>query len=98
MRKVMVALPAWISRDEAQAEVVRDLRARALLKVELYRSKMQPFEAKYGMTLARFRQHAEKGSQENCAAWDDFLEWEAAHAAHREWKKRYSELRRCKDT
>lgn len=94
MRKVSVALPEWIGREEAQAEVVRDLCMRALLKVEVYRSKMKPFEAKYRTTFARFRQRVEKGATEDCSAWDDLLEWEAAHSAHREWTKRYRELRR----
>jgi len=84
MRRVTVALPAWIGREEAQAEVVRDLCTRALLKVELYRSKTKPFEAKYRATFARFRRHVEKGRREDCAVWNDLLQWEAAYTAHRE--------------
>jgi hypothetical protein len=93
MRRVTVALPTWIGTEEAQAEVVRDLCTRALLKVELYRSKMKPFEAKYRTTFARFRRRVEQSRREDCAAWDDLLEWEAAYTAHREWTKRYRELR-----
>ena len=34
MRKITVTLPTWIGKEEAQEEVLRDLRARALLKRE----------------------------------------------------------------
>ena len=46
MKKVTIALPSWISKDEAQDVVIRDLRAHALLKLEFYRSKMKPFETR----------------------------------------------------
>ena len=94
MRRVTVALPTWIGKEEAQQEVVRDLRARALLKTEYYRSKMKLFEAKYGATFARFQRRVEKATEEDPAAWDDLIEWEAYHRAHQEWKKRHAELRR----
>ncbi len=55
MRKVTVTLPGWIGTEEAQEEVVRNLRAHALLKMEFYRSKMKLFEAKYGTTFTRFQ-------------------------------------------
>ena len=60
MKKVTIALPSWLGQDEAQAMVVRDLRAHALLKLEFYRSKMKPFEAKYATTFPRFRRRVEK--------------------------------------
>jgi len=77
MRKVTVTLPAWIGKEEAQEEVVRDLRARALLKMEFYRSKMKPFEAKYATTFPRFQRRVEKSRKEDLTAWDDLIEWEA---------------------
>ncbi len=93
MRKVAVALPTWISREEAQEEVVRDLRARALLKMEFYRSKMKPFEAKYATTFLRFQRRVKKSPKEDFAAWDDLIEWEAYYRSYQEWKKRHAELR-----
>ena len=93
MRKVTVALPTWIGKEEAQGEVVRDLRARALLKLEFYRSKMKLFEAKYATTFSRFQRRVEKASQEDPAAWDDLIEWEAYYRSYQEWKKRHAELR-----
>jgi hypothetical protein len=93
MRKVTVTLPAWIGKDEAQEEVVRDLRARALLKMEFYRSKMRPFAVKYGTTFPRFQRRVEKNSKEDFAAWDDLIEWEAYYQGYQEWKKRHAELR-----
>ena len=94
MRNVTVALPEWIGRDEAQREVVRDLRARALVKVEFYRSKLKLFEAKYKTTFPRFRRRVDHAAREDLAAWDDMIELEAYHRAYQEWKKRHAELRR----
>ena len=82
MRKVTVALPSWIGKEEAQEEVVRDLRARALLKMEFYRSKMKPFEAKYATTFFRFQRRVEKSLKEDFAAWDDLIEWEAYYRGY----------------
>ena len=93
MRKVTVALPSWIGKEEAQQEVVRDLRARTLLKMEFYRSKMKLFEAKYATTFARFQRRVERASLEDPAAWDDLIEWEAHHRGYQEWKRRHAELR-----
>jgi hypothetical protein len=98
MKKVTIALPSWLGQGEAQAMVVRDLRAHALLKLEFYRSKMKPFEAKYATTFPRFRRRVEKATQEDFAAWDDLIEWEAYYRSHQEWKKRYAELRQWSDT
>lgn len=94
MRKVTVTLPGWIGTEEAQEEVVRNLRAHALLKMEFYHSKMKPFEAKYGTTFTRFQRRVTKSSQEDFTAWDDLMEWEACYRAYQEWKKRHTELRR----
>jgi hypothetical protein len=93
MRKVTVALPTWVGKEEAQKEVVRDLRARALLKMEFYRSRMKPFETKYGATFPRFQRRVEKSSKEDFAAWDDPIEWEAHYRSYQEWKKHHAELR-----
>jgi hypothetical protein len=98
MKKVTITLPSWISKDEAQDVVVRDLRAHALLKLEFYRSKMKPFEAKYATTFPRFQRRVEKAPQEDFTAWDDLIEWEAYYRGYHEWKKRYAELRQWSGT
>src|SRR5438874_12204503 len=98
MKKVTITLPSWIAQDEAQDMVVRDLRAHALLKLEFYRSKMKPFEAKYTTTFLQFQQRVEKGAEEAFAAWDDLIEWEACYRSCQEWKKRYAELRQWSRT
>ena len=98
MKKVTIVLPSWIGQDEAQDVVVRDLRARALLKLEFYRSKMKPFEVRYATTFPRFQRRVEKATQEDCAAWDDLIEWEAYYRGYQEWKKRYAELRQWSGT
>ena len=98
MKKVTIALPSWIGKDEAQDVVVRDLRAHALLKLEYYRSKMKPFEAKYATTFPRFRRRVEKAGKEDLAAWDDLIEWEAYYQGYQEWKKRHAELQQWSGT
>src|SRR5215471_8174448 len=98
MRKVTVALPAWIGKEEAQEEVVRDLRARAQLKMEFYRSKMKLFEAKYATTFLKFQRRVEKSPKEDFAVWDDLIEWEAFYRGYQEWKKHYTELQQWSAT
>ena len=68
MRKVDVTLPSWIGTEEAQEEVVRNLRTHALLKMEFYHSKMKPFEAKYGTTFSRFQRQVAQSAQEDFIA------------------------------
>jgi hypothetical protein len=94
VRKISVGLPGWISKAEAQGEVIRDLRARALLKLEFYRSKMRPFEIKHATTFPRFQKKVEKSGREDFAAWDELTEWEAYYRAYQEWKKRHAELQK----
>jgi hypothetical protein len=98
VRKITVTLPGWIGMEGAQAEVVRNLRAHALLKMEFYRSKMKPCEAKYGTTFTRFQRRVAQSSQEDFTAWDGLMEWEACYRAYQEWKKRHTELRRWSGT
>jgi hypothetical protein len=56
MKKAPITLPSWVGTEEAQNLVMRDLRAQALVKLEFYRSKMKPFEAKYATTFSRFQE------------------------------------------
>ena len=98
MKKVPITLPSWVGAEEAQNLVVRDLRAQALVKLEFYRSKMQPFETKYAMTFPRFQRRVQKAPQEDSTAWDDLIEWEAYYRGYQEWKKRYAELQQWLDT
>lgn len=97
LRRVIVELPNWIGKEEAQEEVVQNLRSRALLKVEFYRSKMKPFEAKYATTFPRFQRRTARHRKEDFAAWDDLIEREAYYRGYQEWKKRHAELRRWSD-
>jgi hypothetical protein len=77
---------------------VRTLHARALLKMEIYRSQMKALKAKYGTTFSRFPRGVTKSAQENFTAWDDLLEWQACYRAYQQWRKRHTELRRWAGT
>lgn len=94
MRRVTLTLPNWIGKEEAQEEVVQNLRSHALLKMEFYRSKMKFFESKHTTTFLRFQRQATKGPKEDFDAWDDLMEWEAYRRGYQEWKKRHAELGR----
>ena len=98
MKKVPITLPSWIGTDEAQNLVMRNLRAQAMVKLEFYRSKMKPFEAKYATTFSRFQQRVKKAPKEDCAVWDDLIKWEVYYQSYQEWKKRYAELQQWSGT
>jgi hypothetical protein len=55
-------------------------------------------EAKYATTFSRFQRRVEKTTQDEFAAWDDLIEWEAYYRSYREWKKRYAELQQWSAT
>jgi hypothetical protein len=59
MKKVAITSPSWIGQDEAQAIVVRNLRAHALLKLEFYRSKMKPLPPSMDHPWDKAMPHAE---------------------------------------
>jgi hypothetical protein len=98
MRKVSIVLPSWIGEEEAQEAMLRDLRARSLLKLEFYRSKMKRFESKYAMTFPDFQRQVEQAAEENFEAWDDLIEWESYYRGYQEWQERHAELQQWSGT
>jgi hypothetical protein len=59
---------------------------------------MNSFEAKHATTFSPFQQRVKKASREDCADWDDLIEWEAYYRGYQEWKKRYADLRQWSGT
>lgn len=92
MTTMTVQVPSWVKKEEAREEFLKNLRGKALLKMEFYRSKIMPFERKYGLSFTEFREKVHLASEENFEEWDDLMEWEAYHTAFREWESHYQEL------
>ena len=92
MTTLTVEAPSWIKEEEAREEFLRNLRGKALLKMEFYRSKATPFERKYGLSFSEFQKKVHAASEESFEEWDDLMEWEAYYTASIEWEGRYQEL------
>lgn len=92
MTTLTVKVPSWVKKEEAREEFLRNLRGKALFKMEFYRSKMIPFEKKYGLSFIQFQEKVKSASEESFEEWDDLVEWEAYYTAFTEWESRYQEL------
>jgi len=92
METLTLKLPSWINKEEAENEFLDNLRIKAQLKIEYYRSKMLPFEKKYHTSLAEFKNRFKSENKENFVQWDDFIEWEASFTLYNEWKQRLEEI------
>ncbi len=92
MTTLTVKIPSWVKKEEAQAAFLRNLMGKALLKMEFYRGRMQPFQTKYHTTFAEFQQRLNTATEENFAEWDDLIEWETYQTAFAKWEERYQEL------
>jgi len=93
MKKISLEVPSWIEKAVAREKFLRSLCNEALMKVEYYRSLMKPFERKYSASFEDFKKKIESSKEESFKAWDDLIEWEAYFRAHKEWTKKYEELK-----
>lgn len=92
MDTLTIKLPSWINKQEAETELLSNLKLKAQLKMEYYRSKMLPFEKKYGVSFDEFKNRFNAKNKENFDEWDDFIEWEASHILYIQWKQRFEEI------
>ena len=92
--EVIVRIPPSIAADIGNNEIIDLLLGKALGKKDLYKSKINMFESKYGTNFASFKKKSEQGD-ENFQEWDDLLLWEGFLLAYREWNKKYRDLKRC---
>ena len=92
MTTLTVTVPSWVNKEAAEDDFLRSLKGKALLKMEFYRSRMKPFQAKYDTTFSEFQQRVQTAAEENFAEWDDLIEWEAYQTAFTQWEERYQEL------
>ncbi|MDZ7261205.1 MAG: hypothetical protein ONB05_03740 [candidate division KSB1 bacterium] len=89
MTELTIQIPSWLKKEEAEKEFLRTLLRKARLKMEFYRSKMKPYENKYGLTFIEFQNKLTSTSREI------FEEWEAYYTAFAHWEGRYRELAQC---
>ncbi|HDQ00469.1 MAG TPA: hypothetical protein ENN22_14985 [bacterium] len=92
MGKMTLKLPSWINKEEAENELLKNLKIKAQLKMEFYRSKMLPFERRYNISLEEFKKRFNSKAEEKFEEWDDFIEWEASFNSYNEWKQRFEEI------
>ncbi len=92
--EVILKIPPSIAADVGNNEIIDLLIDKALGKKDLYKSKIEMFESKYGVNYASFKKKAEKG-EENFEEWDNLLLWEGFLIAYREWNRKYKDLKLC---
>jgi len=93
MEELTIKIPSWIKRDDAEIEFKNNLKAKAQLKMEYFRSKMLPFEKKYKCNFKDLNLRIHQETKEDFEKWDDYIEWEAIFKAFSEWKARLEELK-----
>ena len=93
MKKIAVEVPSWIVETEVREKFLHFLMTEAQMKSEYYRSLMKPFERKYYSSFPDFKKQVESSDHESFEAWDDLIEWEAYYRIHKEWAKKYEELK-----
>ena len=92
--EVILKIPPSIAADMGSNEIIDLLIDKALGKKDLYKSKIEMFESKYGINYTSFKKKTEKGS-ENFEEWDNLLLWEGFLIAYREWNRKYKDLKLC---
>ncbi len=92
METLTLKLPTWVNKEEAENELVTNLKIKAQLKMEFYKSTMLPFEKKYNCSFEDFQNRLKLKSEENFQEWDDLIEWEASFTLFNEWEERFKEF------
>ncbi len=95
METLTLKLPPWVNKEEAKNELFNNLKIKAQLKMEYYRSKMLPFEKKYNTSFKIFQNRFKPKTDENFQEWDDLIEWEASYTLFNEWEERFKEFAEC---
>ncbi|MFH1288295.1 MAG: hypothetical protein ABII25_06325 [bacterium] len=97
LKEIKIKLPNNIVETISNKEIITMLMDKALSKVEYYRSKCNEFREKYGMNFNSFKKRGEEEKEEVFSAWDDLILWEGYELGSKEWKKKYEELKVCKE-
>jgi hypothetical protein len=94
-KEIKLKLPIDIVETVSGKEIITLLMDKALSKAEYYQSKFKQFEEKYKMDFTSFRKKVEGPEPEVFSEWDDLIVWEGYELGHKEWEKKYKELKGC---
>ena len=92
---IKIKLPENLKDDFDSNEIINLLINKALAKVEYYNSKILEMAGKYGINYNGLKKKLKKSQKENFTEWDDLLLWEGYNLAHKEWKKKFEDLKNC---
>lgn len=96
-KEVVLKLPSDLIETISNKEIISLLLDKALSKAEYYQSKCKEFEEKYNMDFTSFKIKVESSEEEVFEEWDDLIVWEGYELAYKDWKRKYEELKRCKE-
>jgi len=96
-KEIKLKLPSDVIETITNKEIITLLLDKALSKAEYYQSKSKEFEEKYNMDFASFKKKVEGSEQEIYAEWDDLVMWEGYELGYKEWKRKYEELKGCRE-
>lgn len=96
-KEMKLKLPGDVIETISSKEMITLLLDMALSKAEYYQSKCREFEEKYSMNFDSFKKKVEKAEKEVFTEWDDLLVWEGYELGYKEWKRKYEELKSCRE-
>lgn len=94
-KEIKIELPGDLVEIVSSKEIIAMLLDKALSKAEYYWSRCKEFEEKYDMDFSSFKKKIEETKNEIFTEWDDLVVWEGYELGHKEWEKKYEELKRC---
>lgn len=96
-KEIKIKLPNNIVETISNKEIIAMLMDKVLSKAEYYRSKCSEFGEKYGMNFNSFKKQGEEAKEEVFSDWDNLILWEGYELGYKEWKKKYEELKVCRE-
>ncbi len=96
-KEIKLKLPSDMIETISNKEIITLLLDKALSKAEYYQSNCKEFEEKYNMDFASFKKRGEEAEQEDFTEWDDLIMWEGYELGYKEWKRKYEELKDCRE-
>lgn len=96
-KEIKIELPGDLVEIVSRKEIITMLLDKALSKAEYLGSRCREFEEKYSTDFISFKKKVEETQEENFKDWDDLIVWEGYELGHKEWGKKYEELKKCSE-